>query len=185
MFAENPQVHAELVAIVRRITTDARVEDDLLQQALWHLVRKQWLEPGHTLSWYLKNCKFHLLDYLGQGRSIDALNHRSGRYTYIPSEEYEDPSEKSEDHTEDSEEGTVPVAPGADVVSLVSAKDILNLLLPRLKPLDQRVLQLLDDGYSRRQIALEIGISQSKAVRACKRIAELATHFHISPKFSF
>jgi len=67
------------------------------------------------------------------------------------------------------------------VVSLVSAKEILDQLLARLEPLDQRVLVLLDDGFSTRGIALEIGISQSKVVRASKRIRVAAEVLGILP----
>ena len=67
------------------------------------------------------------------------------------------------------------------MVSLVSAKEILDQLLARLEPLDQRVLVLLDDGFSTRGIALEIGISQSKVVRASKRIRVAAEVLGILP----
>ena len=171
MFAENPEVRAELLAIARQATSDPQLHEDFCQEALLNLIRKETLEPGQTVSWYLQNCDFHVMDYLGQGRSIDAFKRHSYR--------------EIESSFEGNDGGTQYVAPGADVVSTVSAKDILDLLLARLKPLDQQVLLLLDDGYSRRQIALKIGISQSKAVRACKRIVALATHFRISPKLNF
>jgi len=156
MCAENLEVNAELRGIVRRTTTDVQLHEELFQQGHLHLLRKRALQPGQTLSWYLDSCACHLLNYLGQGRSIDSLKHRSGR--------------DIEREFEGDDAGTEYVAPGADVVSLVSAKEILDLLLPRLKPLDQRVLLLLDDGSSTREIALEIGISQSKVVRVSKRI---------------
>ncbi len=167
MFAENPKVNAELRGIVRRTTTDVQLHEELFQQGHLHLLRKRALQPGQTLSWYLDSCACHLLNYLGQGRSIDSLKHRSNRYIHDPSE--------------DSGDGPVHVAPDADVVSLVSAKEILDQLLARLEPLDQRVLVLLDDGFSTRGIALEIGISQSKVVRASKRIRVAAEVLGILP----
>jgi len=43
MFAENPKVNAELLAIVRRATSDAQLHEDFCQEALLHLLRtRRW-----------------------------------------------------------------------------------------------------------------------------------------------
>jgi len=39
MFDENPEVRAELLAIVRRATTDAQLHEVFCQEALLHLLR--------------------------------------------------------------------------------------------------------------------------------------------------
>ena len=43
MFAENPEVRAELLVIVRRATTDAQLHEDFCQEALPQLLRtRRW-----------------------------------------------------------------------------------------------------------------------------------------------
>jgi len=43
MFAENPEVRAELLAIVRRATTDAQLHQDFCQEVPLHLLRtRRW-----------------------------------------------------------------------------------------------------------------------------------------------
>ncbi len=84
LFAQ-PEVRARLADLVRSLTTDTDLQEDLLQEALLHLWQKELERPGQTLSWYLQSCHFHLLDLLKTGRSVHDLRHR-GCLVEIPGE---------------------------------------------------------------------------------------------------
>src|SRR5258708_38767198 len=68
-----------LERMIRRITDDLELRDDLLQEALLHLWQAQARRPNQTQSWYLQSCKFRLQHYLATGRSVDSAKRRRGR----------------------------------------------------------------------------------------------------------
>src|SRR5689334_7006679 len=50
---EDPQIQASLRLIVARFTSNPVLQEDLMQESLFHLWRIAGDEPGHTKSWYL------------------------------------------------------------------------------------------------------------------------------------
>ena len=65
--------------IVRNLTSDPVLREDLMQECLvrvWQLSREK---PGQTRSWYLHNCRYHLQHCLDEGRSVDSFKRANGR----------------------------------------------------------------------------------------------------------
>src|SRR6478672_4836873 len=87
MNVNEPVTRDLLRRLVRTITANPVLWDDLLQEALIHLWTIEARRPGFTRSWYLQSCKSHLLHYLAAGRSIDSMKRREGR---VHSEEESD-----------------------------------------------------------------------------------------------
>src|SRR6266404_3118644 len=71
MFVDEPATRLSLVRMIRKMTANPTLCQDLLQEALIHLWLTETRRPGQTESWYLQSCKFHLLHYLASGRSVD------------------------------------------------------------------------------------------------------------------
>src|SRR6266550_8738311 len=73
MLIEDARICQTLRRIVTRVTPDRALQDDLMQECLIRLWRLESEAPGHTRSWYLQNCRFHLQHFLASGRSLDSL----------------------------------------------------------------------------------------------------------------
>src|ERR671923_2150384 len=121
MLIEDAGVRETLRKIASRMTADPVLEEDMIQECLIHLWRLERERPGHTCSWYLQNCRFHLLHRLASGRSIDSPKRSNGErrvtldglHDELPADWY---------HT------------NGELLELVSARDILSTLAGRLKP---------------------------------------------------
>src|SRR6266436_668611 len=79
MFVDEPATRLSLVRMIRKMTANPTLCQDLLQEALIHLWLTETRRPGQTESWYLQSCKFHLLHYLASGRSIDSAKRRGSQ----------------------------------------------------------------------------------------------------------
>ena len=79
MFVDEASAREALVRMVRKVSANGALRDDLLQEALLHLWVTEISRPGQTRSWYLQSCKFHLLHYLAAGRSVDSAKRRNGQ----------------------------------------------------------------------------------------------------------
>src|SRR5262245_3014562 len=79
MHFTKPSCLAKLLRIIRTVTSDLILGDDLYQEAVIHLWQTEMRRPGQTESWYLKSCKFRLLHYLDSGRSVDSRKRRIGQ----------------------------------------------------------------------------------------------------------
>src|SRR5215208_7680514 len=128
-----------LVRMVRRMTANSALREDLLQEALIHLWLTEARRPGQTKSWYLQSCKYHLLHYLACGRSVDSGKRRAGQMH---------PSHDA-DHLDSFPE---EIDSGNSVLAWVSARDIIALLSPQLLPQEIAVLHCFADGLGPREI---------------------------------
>src|SRR5260370_5489422 len=113
--ADDEALRAALGSMVRRMTTNAALRQDLLQEALVHLWLTQSRRPGQTRSWYLQSCKFHLQHYLASGRSIDSGKRRAGQL-YLG------------DSPDDGDGFPDEADSGNTVLTWVSAREIMSLL---------------------------------------------------------
>src|SRR5205814_2175091 len=75
---EDTRVRQSLEKIVANLTADRALQDDLLQESLLHIWRMENHNPGHTRSWYLQSCRYHLLHWLSSGRSLDSFKRCKG-----------------------------------------------------------------------------------------------------------
>src|SRR6267142_2638164 len=88
MFVDELSTRDSLVRMVRKLTANAALREDLLQEALIHLWLTETRRPGQTRSWYRQSCKYHLLHYLASGRSVDSGKRRAGQF--YPSDDSDD-----------------------------------------------------------------------------------------------
>src|SRR6266446_2306124 len=76
MVIDQKETSGILRQIVFKLTPDRALREDLTQEALVHLWLREKQQPGQTQSWYLQSCRFHLQNYLRNGRSVDSRRHR-------------------------------------------------------------------------------------------------------------
>src|SRR5258707_3696878 len=58
--------------IISRVSANAALQEDLIQESLIHLRSVERYKPGRTKSWYLQSCRFHVQHWLAAGRSLDS-----------------------------------------------------------------------------------------------------------------
>jgi len=167
---EQEAVSKQMTRIVNSLTLDPHLREDLKQEALRNLYINQAKFPNETMSWHLQRCRMHVLDYLGQGRSIDSFK-RHRLATVIP------------DHS--TEEGQIPAALVVpEVVSeMVSVKDLTEQLEKRLSPMGRRILAHLWEECTLREIGSLVGLSASRVWEYRKEIAATAILLGFSPDF--
>jgi DNA-directed RNA polymerase specialized sigma24 family protein len=148
-FVEQNETHRRLKGIVARISRDPSWHDDLIQEAKIHLWQMEQRASGHTQSWYLQSCYFHLSKLVKAGKSLDSTKRSARRMVLSDSAEEDECAALSETFIEESISETVCV------------RDFQSQLLQRLKPLDGRVLLLLLEGDSLSEIARQLHVSHT------------------------
>ena len=83
MYVDEGSVKESLIRMIRRITPNVTLREDLLQESLIHLWLTEAHRPGQARSWYLQSCRFHLRNHLGQGRSVDSMKRRHSYPTIV------------------------------------------------------------------------------------------------------
>src|SRR5260370_14116744 len=167
MYFEEPSIQDSLIHMIRRMTSNPTLRDDLLQEALIHFWLTQSRRPGQTRSWYLQSCKFHLQHYLASGRSIDSAKRRASELNFG-------------DSPEDGEGFPDEADAGNTVLTWVSAREIMSLLARHLSPSEKAVLDHLANGLGPREIGRELRISHTLVIRHRRRIASLLTGLGIA-----
>jgi RNA polymerase sigma factor (sigma-70 family) len=160
MNVDEPVTRELLRRLVRTITSNPVLWDDLFQEALIHLWRIESRRPGFTRSWYLQSCKYHLRHYLAAGRSIDSMKRREFR---VQAEIESDP----ENEVFELEES------GESVLSDVCAREIITMLSRQLLPPEKAVLDCLADGLGPREIGRRLNISHTMVIKHRCKIASL------------
>src|ERR1051325_11088298 len=122
--SEEVSMREALAQLIRRMTPNEALREDLLQEAMVHLWLTETRRPGQTRSWYLQSCRFHLQHYLNSGRSIDSAKRWRDQLPLI---------EYAGDEDGVSEVGDS----GNSVFTSVSAREIISLLAPLLTPHEQ------------------------------------------------
>jgi RNA polymerase sigma factor (sigma-70 family) len=159
MNVDEPVTRDLLRRLVRTITGNPVLWDDLFQEALIHLWTIEARRPGFTRSWYLQSCKFHLLHYLAAGRSVDSMKRREGQVQ----------------NSESSEEGDVfeMADSGESVLSIVCARELIAILSRQLQDHERAVLECLADGLGPREIGRRLNISHTMVIKHRCKIASL------------
>ena len=160
MFVDELSTKDSLVRMVRRMTANLALREDLLQEALIHLWLTEARRPGQTKSWYLQSCKYHLLHYLASGRSIDSGKRRAGQL--LPNHD----ADHSDGFPEEMDSGN-------SVFTCVSARDIISLLSPQLLPQEKAVLNCFADGLGPREIGRKLKMSHTMVIKHRRKIASL------------
>jgi RNA polymerase sigma factor (sigma-70 family) len=154
MTADRRTIH-QLRGVASKLTGDAELQKDLLQEMFVHLFRIQNSQPAKTPSWYVKSCEFHARNYLRRGRSIDSFK-RARNAIPLDAPRID------------------PIDP-LDLRSEIIANDIIDLILPHLTDTQQRVFFLLLQGLGVREVARALGVSHPAIVKQRRKIALLAS----------
>jgi len=166
LITEDASLRESLTQIIRGLTPNAALREDLLQEAMIHLWLTETRRPGQTRSWYLQSCRFHLQHYLNCGRSIDSAKRWRDQ---LPLNE----------HSEDEETSSEETDSGNSVVTCVSAREIMAMLAPHLSNLQQAVLDCLADGLGARGIGRKLKLSHTMVIRHRRKIASLLTRLEL------
>jgi DNA-directed RNA polymerase specialized sigma24 family protein len=158
MHIDDPEVYERLAKLIQAKTKDSTLREDLNQEALVHLWLTEKENPGHTLSWYLQSCRFHIQHLLDSGRSLDSPKRR-----HLGCQITCDPAQ-------DSALDQV-FRLDANTHEHVDVQDLLAKLRGCLKPKDRLVLYLLADGYGIREIADALGLTHPAILKRVNRIA--------------
>jgi DNA-directed RNA polymerase specialized sigma24 family protein len=155
-----------LRGIAAKLTTNAELQKDLMQEMFLHLTHVEAVEAGQTLSWYLKGCEFHARNYLKRGRSIDSPKraHHAVALDETPSDE---------DRRDGNGPQPQPLGP-IEIQGEMLSTDLVNQIMPRLTDMQRRVLLLLLKGYGVREAGREIGITHPAVIKHRKKIARIA-----------
>ena len=165
MLFEEPSTKEHLSRIVQRVGRNPSWHDDLMQEAMIHLWCLESREPGHTLSWYLQSCLFHLKNHLSAGRSVDSVKRQH----------------QSDSLSTDAEGGLFEVVGEDSIHSEVIGREIVVMLKESLTPLDQAILTHLAEGFGYREIARKLGISHPAVIKHRRGIAAVAVQLGIGP----
>ena len=153
----------QLGGIAARLTGDADLQKDILQEMSVHWLRIQRDAPGHTAAWFLKSCEFHARNYLKLGRSVDsrrrACNLVSLDTGLMPS---------NEDLTFCGA-ATSPLDHQSELV----IQDILDLVASKLSKKEKTVFNLLMRGYGIREAARQLGVSHPAVIKHRNKIAHI------------
>lgn len=173
MLVDQLTTRDSLVRMVRSLSGNVALREDLLQEALIHLWLSEARRPGQTRSWYLQSCKYHLLHYLASGRSVDSTKRRASRLTVSP-----DFDAETESQTDDMDSGN-------SVLNHVSARDIISLLSPCLQPREKDVLDCFAEGLGPREIGRKLKMSHTMVIKHRRKIASLYSRMDGPPTNSF
>jgi RNA polymerase sigma factor (sigma-70 family) len=148
-----------LRAIVQRADRDPSWHDDLWQECMIHLWRIESERPGQTLSWYLQSCRFHVINQLRSGRSVDSRSRED--HVLLAADDENDPLDESA-HVK------------SEVFAEVSAREMTELLYQSLKPPGEMILDLLLEGLGLREIGRRVGMSHPAIIKQRRKIADIA-----------
>ena len=168
MLIDQQETHEVVRQIVFKITSNRALHEDLAQEAIIHLWLRESEYPGQTVSWYFQSCRFHLQNYLRNGRSVDSTK-RHGDLCSL-AEAHESPGTTADESVS-----------GGSLRSLVSAREAARLLRQWLTPSEREILGFLAEGFSIREIAAKLGTSHTSVIRSRRRIAALAAKLGIQP----
>jgi RNA polymerase sigma factor (sigma-70 family) len=161
MLIEDSEIRARLSRMIWRLTPDFALRADLMQEALIRLWQIQIKEPAQSRSWYLQNCRFHLLHYLTSGRSVDSPKRRASQV--CPSEEEEQGNDWMDQFESES-----------TLLQEIEVRDILALLAKVLSPREMSILHWMAEGLGTREIARQLNISHPMVIKHRRKIASLA-----------
>jgi RNA polymerase sigma factor (sigma-70 family) len=157
----------QIKRLVAALTAEVDLRKDLEQEAWLHLWHRQQEHPGQTDSWYLHSCRLHLHNLMRKGRSVDAWKRRGARLS-----EFETVEWLEQECGADS---------AGDPSGALEAQELLSLLLAWITPREKRVLQLLTDRLSAREIGRQLGISHTMVNRERRRIGAVAVKLGLAP----
>ena len=171
MLVESREVQTRLHWMVRslaQLSSWHHGQDDLMQEALFHLWQQETECPGQSPHWYLQSCRFHLQNFLRQGRSVDSM--KRFRAQVLRREQPDDGMNLVE-----------PEDPNGSLWDEVSANDFMAELSQWLTLQEKDTLLCLMDGLTARETAKRLDVSHTLVNRHRSRIASLALKLGVEP----
>ena len=166
MTGEN-RIVKQLRGVASKLTRDAEMQKDLLQEMFVHLIQVQSCLPNRTASWYIKSCEFHARNYLKHGRSIDSI--KRARYS-VPLGQLEEDVHRDAYSPVDSMD---PV----DLQSELLTQDLVDSIMLQLTDTQQLIFSLLLKGFRVREIARQLHVTHPAVIKHRKKIARIANQF--------
>jgi len=163
MQLDAPDTRRALERMVARLTSHSLWREDLVQEALIHLWQEERRCPGQSPCWYLRSCRFHLLNQMRLGRSIDSPKRRNG--FVLPRD--------GGTHADDVLDSLADSTEGASVLEAVMARDFVSALFPYLAPMEREVLACLAEGLGTRETARRLKLSHTCVTKKRRAIADL------------
>jgi len=160
-----------LTRMIRHRWRNPELFEELNQEALAHFWDEQRTHANETMAWYVENCRFHLLDWLGQGCSIDSYKRRHKQLLAPERAEATDLSEWLESKMGYDE----------TLISTACAEDMMTVLSPKLSRVERVILRLLRTEPALRRIARRLKMSHSTVLEHRRHIALLAMRYGIAP----
>lgn len=154
----------KLQAIAAKLTSDAELQKDVLQEMFIHMLSVESRLPGRTPSWYIKSCEFHARNFLKHGRSVDSL--KRSRNLIPLGQTFED--------SDGQLFCLVDVADPQDGLSEMVANDIIELMTPQLNATQQVILEMLLKGLGVREIARQMKVTHPAVIKHRRKIAQIA-----------
>jgi RNA polymerase sigma factor (sigma-70 family) len=167
MLIDMPGIQIRLHGIVQRLAPPP-LREDLVQESMVHLWRTEEQYPGRCEAWYLQSCRFHLQNFLRQGRSVDS-HKRYGAQAL------------NQDPADDEFQLFEPMETNETLVDEVSVNDFMAELSEWLAPAEKDTLRCLMDGLTARETARLLNVSHTLVNRHRSRIADLAVKLGITP----
>src|SRR5260370_12834903 len=152
MFVDERATRDSLARMIRRLTANLALREDLLQEALVHIWLTEVGRPSQTKSWYLQSCKYHLLHYLASGRSVDSAKRRNNQLEF-DRDAYDLDGIPDPDEADNS------------VFTWVSARDIISMLSCHLSPQEKGVLDCFAEGMGPREIGRKLRMSHTMVIK--------------------
>lgn len=168
MLAENPEMRSLLRRMIARLSPDPGAQEDLVQEALIQLWRQEQRCPGQKRGWYLRGCFLHVMNLLRSGRSIDCYKHRRNCVYRL-------------DYSEQTDAVCSQLIELEDVLSVISADDLVCEIGSHLALPQRRLLVMLAEGLSDREIARRLHLSHTTVANQRHKIAEVARSLGITP----
>jgi len=169
MLFEETEARRLLGRIIAGVNKDANWQEDLMQEAMIHLWRLEEKRPEQTLSWYMQNCRFHLRDYIDVGRSIDSWKRRQHLVPFCTGVE------------EEAAQSEVDAGFENSMISEISAREAVSLLLKRLTTTEREVLTCLIEGLDAQEVANKLRISRKTVAKRRDGIAKAALRLGLFP----
>ena len=168
MLIDMPGIQIRLHGIVQRLAP-APLREDLVQESMVHLWRTEEQYPGRCEAWYLQSCRFHLQNFLRQGRSVDS-HKRYGAQAL------------NQDPADDEFQLFEPTETNETLVDEVSVNDFMAELFRWLTLSEKETLRCLMEGLTDRESAKWLNVSHTLVNRHRARIAGIALKWGLRPR---
>jgi DNA-directed RNA polymerase specialized sigma24 family protein len=174
MLCESSAVQRSLRWMIRHeFQTHAGLEDDLMQEALLHLLQVEQTNPGHNRRWCLRNCWFHLQHHLRSGHSVDSPKRAAMRLSW---------REWTDGNGQSVNESLPDGSEVAAVVACVHTRHVASAVGSLLRAQDRTVFAYLLQGYSVSEVARKLELSRKFVYGSRHRIAATAASLGLSPR---